>query len=621
MHQHIKPLDISKILQVAESLENTICRCFGPEGGQVLFIKSTGELIITKDGKRILEYLLLDHPVARIIVDFASKHYSVTGDGVKSFVLLLCAFLREIQRAAEKNEDLIFSRSSAVKLTYKSKCHVLRRISDLLLTFQSTVLEPIIKRGLRPHFLSVYTDMKGNVPLCRASLQQTLDTYFCGRSACNNQSFISRLACDYLYKCLFSADGILDVVSFVDRCFSELHTQVPGFAVDNSRILPGLVLHRDFSIYCPVEGDLQAIIVTDQIHQSLSAPGIGFVIVSDIQLQISQQHLEQRTEHIMKQLQDNHIKLILSSVKQHEIVNFYAKLHGISIVECIPSEDIDLLCIITGVTPVCTPLRGHLQNNSFLVKTCQPVLLGDKKYLQLVFSGSLAFKPHSIVLYGPIRGLTEQIASSFHGAFKMLKQLFQPVDASWEQPLNNPDFCKPNRRSSMDEQRVTCSNCQNDSDCCDCHLQRMDQYTPIQCTHNVPGDISEWAIREPADSISTCSQSCTGTYNMCLHQLEQSLQQAAEAEPSHCLANPQSTMSSSGGGGEQEEKAETRGRPWVPNRNGPRTVSPCSPGRLYSSPQSTTIIQGRRRRPRILRQCLNSQTVYTRAREKGRGRE
>ncbi|CAI9563882.1 unnamed protein product [Staurois parvus] len=236
----------------------------------------------------------------------------------------------------------------------------------------------------------------------------------------------------------------------------------------------------------------------------------------------------------MKQFQKNKIKLILSVVKQHEIVSFYAKLHGISIVECIPSEEIDLLFTATGATPVSTELNDHLQNNSFLVQSCQSVLIGDKKYVQLVFSGSLAFKPHSIVLYGPVRGLSEQIASSFHGAFKMLKQLFQPVDASWEQPLNNPDFCLPNRRVSLEEQRVTCSNCQNDSDCCDCRLQRMDQYTHMHCTHSVPGDISEQTLQEPTYSLRTCSQFCTGIHT-CLHQLEQSLQEAVEAEPARCL--------------------------------------------------------------------------------------
>ncbi|XP_072257490.1 BBSome complex assembly protein BBS10 [Pyxicephalus adspersus] len=531
MLQHTKLLDISKILQVAESLENTVCGCFGPDGGQVLFIKSTGELIITKDGKIILEYLLLDHPVARVIVNSASKHYSVTGDGVKSFVLLLCAFLREIQRMTDKMEDLLVSGNQAVR--YKSKGYMLRRISNMLLTFQSTVLGSIIKQCLRPHFLSMYTNIKGNVTLCRASLQQTLDTYFCGRNTCNNQGFISRLACDYVYKCLHCADGVLEVVSFVDKCFSELHTQVPGFPVDNSRILPGLVLHRDFSVYCPVEGDLQALIVTDQIHQSLSVSDIGFVVSSDIQLQISQQHLQQRTENIMKQLQNYQIKLILSTVKQHEIVNFYAKLHGICVVDCIPSEEIELLCTVTGATPVSTPLTDHLQNNAFLVKKCQPVLLGDKKYVQLVFSGSLAFQPHSIVLYGPVRGLTEQIASSFHGAFKMLKQLFQPVDASWEESLNNPDFCLPNRRVSVEEQRVPCSHCQNDSGCFDCHLQRIDQYTHMHCKQNAPGDISKLTLTEATASLTTCSQMCTGTLNLCLHQVAHNLQQ--EAEPVHSL--------------------------------------------------------------------------------------
>ncbi|XP_068128846.1 Bardet-Biedl syndrome 10 protein [Hyperolius riggenbachi] len=537
MSQSTRKLDISKILQVAESLENIVSRCFGPEGGQVLFIKSTGELLITKEGKRILESLLLDHPVARVIVNSASKHYSITGDGVKSFVLLLCAFIRELKRAANKNEDLILSGKSAVK--NKSKCHMLKRMSSLLLTFQSTVLEPAIAECLSPHCHSLYSDAEGKVTLCRATLQQTLDAYFSGTIACNNQVFISRLACDYLYQCVISAEDILEVISLMDRCFFELLTEVPGFPVDNSRTLPGLVLHREFSVYCPAEGEQRALIVTDSIHQSLSAPGVAFVVFSDIQLRTSQQYLQQRMGHVMKQLQDNQIQLVLSRVKQHEIVLYYAKLYGISVIECLPSEVIDLLCTLTGVHPVSSPFTDDLLPNAFLATSCQPVLLGDRKHVQLVFSSTLAFSLHSLVLYGPVKGLTEQIASAVHGALKMLRWLFQPVGAAWEQP-NNPDQCLPNTSVSVEEPSVTSRDCNGD-----CYPQRTGQDIQVACTDTEPNAPPKWTADENTLMHPQCTHASTGMANTCFNKLEATLQHRMEEESGLMLGKIPANLASS----------------------------------------------------------------------------
>ncbi|XP_075713110.1 BBSome complex assembly protein BBS10 isoform X2 [Rhinoderma darwinii] len=500
MQRHTELLDIGKILQVAEPLENIFHGCFGPEGGQVLFLKSTGDLLITKDGRRILECLLLGHPIARMIVNSASRHYSITGDGVKSFVLLLCSVLRELRATADKNEGLLLSGNATVKNPYQRQGHALRRLSNMLLAFQSGVLDHIIAEHLSPCFLSVFSFMEENISLCRASMQQTIDTYFRGRIGCNIQEFISSLACEYLYNSFLRTEDIPNVVRLVSKYFSELLTEVPGLPVDNSRILPGLILHRTFSVYCPAEGGVKALIVNEQINQCLSEADIGFVVSSDVQLQQSQLYLRQRTEKVLKQLQNKDIKIVFSSIKQQEIVLYYAKLCEISIVDCLPSEEIDLLCMVTGVTPVSGPFDHILLTETFPVASCKPVVIGCKKYVHLVLQSSLAFKLHSLVLCGPVKGLTEQLVSSFHGAFKMLTQLFQPFNAVREQPINNVDSCLPNKTVLTEEQSVTCHGCQND---CHCHQENNDQAFHMQLTRSEEKDPS---------TSGGCSASLSSSY-------------------------------------------------------------------------------------------------------------
>ncbi|XP_053319652.1 Bardet-Biedl syndrome 10 protein [Spea bombifrons] len=532
MLNYTREIDINKVLQVAESLEDILFRCFGPDGGQVLFIKSTGDLLITKDGRQILECLLLDHPIARMIVSSASSHSNVTGDGVKSFVLLLCGVLRGLRAVTDNTGGFLLSKKTLGHNRYQKRGHALKRISNLLMTFQSEVLDCLIRKYLCPHFVSVFSSCTER-SICRTMLQLTLDTFFCGRIGYNNQVFLSRLACEFFYKCLPSSGDALEVVSLLNVFFHELHTDVSGVPVSNSRILPGIVLHREFSVYCPAEGELRALIVTQQIHDSLSTTDTDFQVSSDTHLQLSQDYLVQRTENIIKQLQKNRIKVILSAVRQPEIVNYFARQSGISIVDCLPPEELNLVCRITGVSPVFLPLSENVGQSAdtFLAMSCQPVVIGSRKYVHLILNSSLGFQPHCVVLCGPVKGLTEQFISAFHSAFKMLQQLFHPVDTSLEQAGEGQGQCASKENTPSTEQHISFNNCQRDT-IFDFALERINNIEeksksgrnhflskePKKPDSERPGDTS-YIISSPEVSLANGGLLVTGggTFEMLLH--------------------------------------------------------------------------------------------------------
>ncbi|KAJ8006532.1 hypothetical protein DPEC_G00108230 [Dallia pectoralis] len=95
-------LRLDSVLQTVSVLEAIVQRSFGPDGGQVLFTRDTGQILLTRQGTRILTALRLDHPLLRMVVECVRRHSSVTGDGSKTFILLLASLLREIQRHTRK---------------------------------------------------------------------------------------------------------------------------------------------------------------------------------------------------------------------------------------------------------------------------------------------------------------------------------------------------------------------------------------------------------------------------------------------------------------------------------------------------------------------------------------
>ncbi|NXG55745.1 BBS10 protein, partial [Hemiprocne comata] len=212
--------------------------------------------------------------------------------------------------------------------------------------------------------------------------------------------------------------------------FAELHAAVTGFPVASSRVLPGLILCRDFAAYCPADGELRAVLLTQPLRPALTAPGVEFIVDSECQYQASLRWASRRTEALMKHLQSNNVKLLLSSVKQDEVVISYAKLYGMSVVECLSSEEMALISEVTGILPY-SPFGDstHGEITETAVATfCQPLLLGSKRWAHIGFTSVCAFQPHCLILCGPVQGVNEQHAAALQGAFTMLQQLFKTVD-------------------------------------------------------------------------------------------------------------------------------------------------------------------------------------------------
>ncbi|ELK02519.1 Bardet-Biedl syndrome 10 protein isoform X1 [Pteropus alecto] len=424
---------VKAALQVAEVLETIVSCCVGPEGRQVLCTKPTGEVLLSRDGGRLLEALHLEHPLARMMVACVSSHLRKTGDGAKTFIIFLCHLLRGLHAVTDKGKDSLISKNVQTHGRYWKNCCQWNFISQALLMFQTQILDYVMDQHLSRHFLSIFSSSTKERTLCRSSVELLLGAYFCGRVGRNNHDFISRLMCDYFFKCMACESGFKEVCELVDDCFVELNVGVTGLPVSHSRIIPGLVLHRDFSVYCPADGDIRIVLVTESIQPLFSTFGTEFILNSEAQFQTSQFWIMERTKAIMKHLQSQNVKLLLSSVKQPDLVIFYAGLNSISVVECLSSEEISLIQRIIGLSPIVLPhaFSQYEISNTALVKFYKPLILRSKRYVHLGLISTCSFIPHCIVLCGPVQGLVKQHEDALHGAFKMLQQLFKDLDLNY----------------------------------------------------------------------------------------------------------------------------------------------------------------------------------------------
>lgn len=280
-----------------------------------------------------------------------------TGDGAKTFVIFLCHLLRGLDAIREK--DPFTPENIQTHERHWKNCSQWKFVSQALLTFQTQILDGIVDQYLSRHYLSVFSSSAKGRTLRRRSLESLLEAYFCGRVGRNNCGFISRLTCDYVLQCMACESGI-EVFELLDSCFFELNVGVAGLPVSASRIVDGLVLHRDFSVYCPADGDIRMVMVTEALQPLLSSSKSELMLNSEAQFQASQCWIVERTEAVMKRLQSQNIKLLLSSVKQPDLVVYCARLHSISVVECLSAQEVSLIQRIAGLPP-CVPPRTTSQ--------------------------------------------------------------------------------------------------------------------------------------------------------------------------------------------------------------------------------------------------------------------
>ncbi|XP_072779208.1 BBSome complex assembly protein BBS10 [Taeniopygia guttata] len=439
-----------RLWQEAAALAGAVRGALGPRGGRALLLRPTGEALPTRDGRRLLEALSVEPPAARLMAARACSHRAATGDGAKSFVVLLAAVLGGLQAVG-------------------AGAGLRRALRD----FETQVLQRVAARGLRRHLR----------PAPPGSLEPLLEPYLAGRLGPGERRRLARLGAEMCRRCGPAAAARPRVLRLLGRRFAELHAAVPGLPLASSRLLPGIILRRDFAAYCPTDGELRALLVTEPLRPALTAPGVEFVVDSEGQYQASQRWITRRTEALMKHLQSNNVKLLLSSVKQEEVVIYYAKLYGVSVVECLSSEEMALISEITGVSPY-TPVGDNMDREiteTAVVTFCQSLLLVSKRCVHIGFASVCAFQPHCLVLCGPVDGVNEQHAAALQEAFIMLQQLFKTADqredwkAEGESQSKASDVCT--WHSSATQKQLVIENTCNTSQVSECQLKALSDET------------------------------------------------------------------------------------------------------------------------------------------------
>ncbi|XP_077049866.1 BBSome complex assembly protein BBS10 [Siphateles boraxobius] len=382
---------------VLAALECVVRRCLGPDGGSVLFTRDTGETLVSRHGQRLLCALHLEHPMARMVLDCMCAHAKATGDGTKSFILLLAALLRGIQNSAHMHRKGSWTGPG------------LRNLANRLLAVSRKELDEAIIHKITPY--ASLCCSRHSYKREGSILDLLIGGYISGRVAIGQAKILKRVLCEFYHKVSQEKDAV-ETISFIHSHFSLLHTSVTGLPIGSSEVIEGLVVTRDWSVWTELQGPVKALILYESFGPTFVTSG------NNISICVQQNWLH-RTESIMKQkllsLLDLQVHVLLSSVKQPESVVQWARLNHIALLEFVDSAQLDLLSNIGAAETLSHPPLQHLVT----LKYCRRVQLGGHRY------ACLGTHTHTLLLCAPAPGLLDQTVCVSQGVFAMLQHLFQ----------------------------------------------------------------------------------------------------------------------------------------------------------------------------------------------------
>ncbi|KAM9815514.1 Bardet-Biedl syndrome 10 protein [Syngnathus typhle] len=434
----VQHLHQKHVLQTVCALEAVVLRTFGPEGGQVLFTRDNGQAMLSRSGTRILTALRLEHPLARMLLECVWKHSGKTGDGSKSFILLVASLLRTIYTAASKEPNV----SRVYHSREVAESAAARRMADQMLAFASEKLEDLIALAVAPIGFSLSSAQSASNSDV-AHVETLLASFFRTRLGCAHCDFMGGLIFKLLGKCSQS-DSSSSSLQFQNDNFPALHTRVSGFPVSCSRLIEGQVIHRDFATHChgdqhPVKAVVFNIALNPEWLNASHMVEIGSGTHGKSIMHFSA-WAESSLENIFASLQTLGVSILLFAVKQSEAVLSLATQAEMCVVECVDEDELALFLHLSGASGV-TDYREIRPEHVASLAFCRPILLGANRYVHVAFPDSKVSQPSSLIICGLGEGQTDQYAGAAQDAVRMLRTTWEPLGATGKDPSSTLPGC------------------------------------------------------------------------------------------------------------------------------------------------------------------------------------
>ncbi|XP_064618621.1 Bardet-Biedl syndrome 10 protein homolog [Lineus longissimus] len=362
------PLEPSTISSICDIIESILAKSFGPNPSQTMLSSSTGKMLLTSDGVTVLESLHLSHPVAKLILKSVLSFHKISGDGSKTFILMLSAFLREVASSSSSHGSY--------------SCKDLHRSCA---KFQAT-----LHQELFPSLLNYATNIPNdsNADLFWSMCRNITRTSMQGKCPDSVSDTLTNLLTDFLKQSVPSVQSLFSNISEIVHTFSMACRKIHGAFPDSSKVIDGIIISRDFAVdsgsltsgggvrfvflKCPL-GDISTMNSDTVTMDTRGSVGLGNIF--------EWQHRVIR--NILSSYRTLGVNLILCSDSVSDVTKHLCREFNISVISFIPEDEVEALQQITHIHPVSNCVELLSCEDIGVASGCETVIINGRKCFQL----------------------------------------------------------------------------------------------------------------------------------------------------------------------------------------------------------------------------------------------
>lgn len=402
----IKP---SVIHSVCRTIRGIIKEGFGPNASKTMLCSSTGKLHISSCSITIFKALQISHPIGQLIINAIDTHHKETGDGCKTFIILLEAFFSELVQ------------DSASLGPKAASVHMSSALSQLKRDFLEEIMPQIVCNMAITHT----TIAESNYETIKNCIHCIAKTFFASRYPLSISVHLAKLLSDFSIPCKTAVDATVENIHSLLDNFSSVCVEDCGQSPDASRIIQGFIIQRDFAV---------------QIDPAWGARNIKFILMDFNLEEVTQSFAVfdaskanslqsilawkskcvQRFVDLLVQLG---INLILSSQNVGNSLQNALNQEGISLIHMIPGEDLEWISKVLKIhiTHSCDDFMEFCPSELIAESSSiMPIVVNGRKCIHLCMDsrqGSLSLA-QQLLLCASTAGQARQLMFDFQSALK-----------------------------------------------------------------------------------------------------------------------------------------------------------------------------------------------------------
>lgn len=395
----LKLLDFSKSLQIARALESLVLRGFGPQGLQTLMCTSTGQVLVTNNGATIFNALHIGHPAGRLMVKAIDKMIQYTGDGSKTFIVMLSEILQQID----------------CKYTEKDRGKLIRGVTH----FTHNVF-PVLQKQVLDHSRtsSLINDKKAFCDSFDGVMRSAISPHYSARVV---ENLVTTVTSSFNFD--LPSDHFYEQVSIITRNLSQFVIKTVGPSVTDSTTLDSFIIQRDFALHlnlCPMKKVRFVILMCSIEEQVKQEDNESIYLSTNDSLRNFMLYQRERVDKFAQMCVEQKINVVISSVGIPKYCLQVLASHNISVIHYLEEEDVEFLSQMCRKHVILEfPRVQFSEKEIFVASSCQRVIIGGKPCVQLTPCGEgLAPYTKTLILAAPTDSLCGQLYTVIHKAIK-----------------------------------------------------------------------------------------------------------------------------------------------------------------------------------------------------------